>query len=207
YNEDIFKKKGLKPPTSWFDLWREDLKGRVSITALESGWGTAAFVTLARLSGGGEDNIDPGYAKVKTLLPNIHTIHTWSSELAKLLQLGEVWMGTTGSNMGPAMKAKGFPAKWIAPKEGSPMMNGGMSIIANAPYRDVSHDFMNIYFSEEFQLRRIKESGISSPIKTVWELNKLSITNKYFDKLIQLDWSKINPARPAWTERWHKEIK
>jgi putative spermidine/putrescine transport system substrate-binding protein len=213
YNEDEFKRKGLAPPTSWSDLWRKDLSGRVSITALESTWGTAALVVFARLEGGGEDNIDPGFKKVKTVLPYVHTIHTWSSELTKLLQLGEVWMGTTGSNMGPALRAKGFPAKWVAPKEASPMVNGGMSIIANAPYQDVAHDFLDLYFSEEFQLRRMRESGIVSPIKTVWdklskeEIEALPITDKDFDKLMRLDWTKINKERASWIERWHKEIK
>lgn len=213
YNEDEFKRRGLAPPTSWSDLWRKDLSGRVSITALESTWGTAALVTFARLEGGGEDNMDPGFRKVNTLLPNVHTIHTWSSELTKLLQLGEVWMGTTGSNMGPALKAKGFPAKWIAPKEACPMVNGGISIIANAPYQDVAHDFLNLYFSTEFEVRRIRESGIVSPVKTTWdelskkEIEALPITEKDFDKLMRLDWTKINKERSSWIERWHKEIR
>ncbi len=213
YNEDEFKRRGLEPPTSWNDLWRKDLSGRVSITAPESTWGLSSLVFLAKMEGGGEDNIDPGFEKIKSLMPNVHTIHTWSSELAKLLQLGEVWMGTTGSNMGPSMRAKGFPAKWIAPKEGSPMVNGGMSIVANAPYQDVAHDFMNLYFSQEFEIIRTRESGISSPVKTVWDklskkdIESLAITEKDYDKLIRLDWSKMNKERAGWTERWHKEIK
>jgi len=188
YNEDEFKRRGLAPPTSWSDLWRKDLSGRVSITALESTWGTAALVTFARLEGGGEDNMDPGFRKVNTLLP-------------------------TGSNMGPALKAKGFPAKWIAPKEACPMVNGGISIIANAPYQDVAHDFLNLYFSTEFEVRRIRESGIVSPVKTTWdelskkEIEALPITEKDFDKLMRLDWTKINKERSSWIERWHKEIR
>ncbi len=31
YRSDIFKQKNLKPPTDWADLWREDLKGRISL--------------------------------------------------------------------------------------------------------------------------------------------------------------------------------
>ncbi|MBW4691014.1 MAG: extracellular solute-binding protein [Lyngbya sp. HA4199-MV5] len=31
YRQDIFKEKGLQPPTDWADLWRSDLKGRISL--------------------------------------------------------------------------------------------------------------------------------------------------------------------------------
>jgi putative spermidine/putrescine transport system substrate-binding protein len=213
YNEDVFKQKGFPPPTSWNDLWKKEYAGRVSIVAPQSTWGLASLVAISRVEGGGEDNVDPGFRKLKTLLPNIHTIHTWSSELAKLMQLGEVWIAITGDNMGPALKATGFPAKWVAPKEGAPMVNGGVSIVANAPYQDVAYDYLNLYYSQDYQLRRVRESGILCAIKTVWdkltpkEKESLSMTNKDFDKLAQLDWTKIEKNRAAWTERWQKEMK
>lgn len=31
YRKDIFRQKDLQPPTDWSDLWREDLKGRISL--------------------------------------------------------------------------------------------------------------------------------------------------------------------------------
>ncbi|MBW1961463.1 MAG: extracellular solute-binding protein [Deltaproteobacteria bacterium] len=212
YNEELFKKKNMAPATSWYDLWRKDLSGRISITAPESTWGTAALVTIARLEGGGEHNIDPGFKKLRTLLPYIHTIHTWSSELTKLLQLGEVWLGTTGSNMGVALREKGFPARWVAPREGAPMMGGGMSLIKNAPLQEVAYDFLNLYFSTEFQKIRIG-TGNATSNKEAWESAEESVKASFPvrpdrpEKLIKLDWTIINEKRAAWTERWHKEMK
>jgi len=212
YNTEIFEEKGLKPPTSWSDLWREDLSGRVSITAPESTWGMAALVTIARWQGGGEENIDPGFEKLKTLLPHIHTIHTWSSELVKLMQLKEVWMGTTGSNMGSALRAEGFPAKWVAPKEGSPTVSGGMSIIKNAPYQDVAHDYINMFYSIVYQTRRALWAGYVSEIPEVWtvlspkEKENFPITPEDFDTLITLDYGVVGEKVMEWTERFHKEL-
>ncbi|PZV11896.1 MAG: polyamine ABC transporter substrate-binding protein [Leptolyngbya sp.] len=31
YRQDIFKQQGLQPPTDWTDLWRPELKGRISL--------------------------------------------------------------------------------------------------------------------------------------------------------------------------------
>jgi len=215
YNEDIFKQKGFAPPDSWSDLWRPELSGRVSITAPESTWGTAALVAIADWQGGGVENIDPGFEKLKTLLPNIHTIHTWSSELVKLMQLNEVWLATTGQNMGPAMRAVGFPARWVAPKEGAPFTGGGGSgptLIRNAPYQDVAHDFINLYLSLEYQLRRTLWGGVTTSHKRVWtilspeQLKDWPLTPANFDRLVMYDWEKIAQYRDGWIERWHKEL-
>ena len=213
YNEDVFKQKGFPPPTSWNDLWKKEYSGRVSIIAPESTWGQAALVCIARMEGGGENNIDPGIKKLKTLLPNVHTIHTWSSELAKLMQLGEVWIAITGVNMAPALRETGFPARWVAPKEGSPMTSAGVSIVAKAPYQDVAHDYLNLYYSQELQLMRVRESGVLPVLKTVWnalspkDREGMAITERDFDKLLSLDWVKISAEKEKWIERWKKEMK
>lgn len=212
YNKDEFSRGGLKPPTSWLDLWRGDLTGRVSFTAPESTWGLESLVMLARLGGGNETNIEPGFVRLKTLLPHIQSLHTWSSELAKLLQLGQVWMATTGSNMGPALAAQGLPVEWIAPREGAPMINGGMSVIANAPYQDAAADYVNLYMSPEYQALRARHSGLFPTNIRAWALmspqekKSMPIQPDGLYKLMQLDWDAINKSRAAWVERWHKEI-
>lgn len=210
YNTDAMK--GMKPPSSWNDLWRPELKGRVSVTAPESTWGLAMLVMLAKLGGGNENNIDPAFMRLKTLLPNIQTIHTWSSDLAKLMQLGQVWEASTGSNMGPALKTQGFPAAWVAPTDGAPMVNGGMSIVANAPFQDAAHTFLNIYFSPDFQALRARHAGLIPTNIRAWsqlsvsEKSALPIGPNDLYKLQRLDWNAVNKNRAAWVERWHKEI-
>jgi putative spermidine/putrescine transport system substrate-binding protein len=210
YNTEAMK--GMKPPTSWNDLWRPELSGRVSITAPESTWGLAMLVMLAKLGGGGANNIDPGFQRLKTLLPHVQTIHTWSSELAKLLQLGQVWLATTGSNMAPALDAQGFPAAWVAPVDGAPMVNGGISIVAHAPYQDAAYTFLNLYFSPEFQALRARHAGLGPTNIRAWSLlsatdrKALPIGPNDLYKLQRLDWVAINEHRAAWVERWHREI-
>lgn len=212
YNDAEFKRNKWDPPTSWEDLWRKELSGLVSITAPEATYGLSVLVTFARLGGGGEDNIQPGLDKIKSLLPNMHTIHTWSSELVKLFQLNEVVLGTTGCNVATRMAAEGFPVKWVAPKELSSMHFGGISIVKNGPFQDVAHDFINLYYSKEFQLIEVQESGITSTHKNVWrglsetEKGKLPINPEDFSKFTVLDWAKINENRADWTEEFHKVV-
>ena len=210
YNTYEFGSRGLKPPTSWYDLWRDDVRGRVSITALESTWGLSMLAMFAKLEGGRENNVEPAFAKLKTLLPRVHTIHTWSSELAKLMQLGEVWLSTTGANMGPALQAQGFPAEWVAPKEGAAAIGGGISIIANAPLQDVAYDYLNLVLSPEFQAMRARNGGLGPVNKVAFAKltakEKLALPIKPLTKLVPLNWSAIMKDRQGWIERWHREI-
>jgi putative spermidine/putrescine transport system substrate-binding protein len=213
YNEEAFERAGFEPPTSWQDLLRPELAGRTSVTALESTMGTAALVMFAQMNGGGVDNIDPGFEFVQEVLPNLHTIHTWSSEAANLMQLNEVWLSTQSSNIGLQLRLTGLPIRWIAPEEGSPMSNGGVSIIANAPYQDVAHAYLELYYSPEFQALRFREGGVTTPLPAAYELltdeeiAQSDLTPADFDRLVAIDWEAIGQVRSDWIERWHREIR
>jgi putative spermidine/putrescine transport system substrate-binding protein len=212
YNLDIFAQNHLKQPISWNDLWREDLKGRVTIPAPESTMGLGTLVMFARIGGGGEANIAPGFEKVKSLLPHIQRLYTWSTELAQLLQLNEVWMASTQADLGPGLRAQGFPAAWVAPKEGAPMVNGGMSVIANAPFQDAALEYVNLYVSPEFAALRARHGGVVPTNPGAWE--KLSpsersgmpLSPQEISRLVRLDWDVINRDRAKWVEQWHKIV-
>jgi len=213
YNEEAFERAGLQPPTSWFDLLRPELAGRTSITAPESTMGTAALVMFAQMNGGGVDNIDPGFEFVKSLMPNIHTVHTWSSEAANLMQLNEVWLSSQSSNIALQLRIAGLPIKWIAPVEGSPTSNGGVSIIANAPFQDVAHAYLELYYSPEFQAMRFRDGGVTTPLPAAYdlltdeEIAASDLRPEDFDKLVAIDWQAVGLVRSNWIERWHREIK
>ena len=93
------------------------------------------------------------------------------------------------------------------------MVNGGMSIIKNAPYQDVAYDFLNLYNSVEFQLLKTHSSGSLCPNKNVWGKltgkvkSEFALTPEASEQLLKLDWSEMNKKRAGWTERWHKEMK
>lgn len=212
YNEEEFEKNNIPAPTSWEDLSRSELNGRISITAPASTWGTAALVQWAKMKGGDEANIDAGFERAQSLMDNMHTVHTWSSELSNLMQLGEVWMGTTGSNMASALRAQGLPLRWVMPEEGGPLVGGGVSLVKDAPCEEAAYAYLDLYYSEDFQLQRIKNGGLASPLPTAWEAMPaeqradMDLAPEDFDKLINFDWREIAKHRADWIERWQREM-
>jgi putative spermidine/putrescine transport system substrate-binding protein len=211
YNEEELKKHNLPVPKSWADLKKPEYAGRLGITAPQSSMGTAALVMLARINGGGEANIDPGFTATKEITPK-NTIFTWSSEMSNLFQLGDLWVAVNSNNIAPALRAKGLPIKFSLPTEGSPTANTGMSLMKGAPCEAAAYEYVNLYFSDEFQAKRMA-SGTLSASKPAWgkltpELQaELGMTASDVDKFIDLDWRAINAARPGWIERWTREVK
>ena len=173
--------------------------------------GTAALVMLARINGGGEKNIEPGFQATKEIVPK-NTIFTWSSEMSNLFQLGDLWLAVNSANIAPALRAKGVPIRFALPSEGSPTANTGMSLVKGSPCEAAAYEYINLYFSDEFQAKRM-ESGTPSPSKDAWKLTtpevraELGMGPEDLDKFIDLDWAAINAARPGWIERWTREIK
>jgi putative spermidine/putrescine transport system substrate-binding protein len=149
YNEEELKKHKLPVPNSWADLKRPEYSGRLGITAPQSSMGTAALVMLARINGGGEKNIDPGFEATKAIVPK-NTIFTWSSEMSNLFQLGDLWIAVNSNNIAPALRAKGLPIRFSLPAEGSPTANTGMSLVKGAPCEAAAYEYINLYFSDEF---------------------------------------------------------
>ncbi|MBV8912382.1 MAG: extracellular solute-binding protein [Acetobacteraceae bacterium] len=213
YNTEEFAKHKLAPPKAWKDLARPDLAGRLGLTAPQSTMGTAELVMLAKLNGGSEAKIDPGFAETKKILANQNTVFTWSSEMSNLLQLGDLWIAVNSSNLAPALRDKGLPIQFVWPEEGSPTVNAGVSLVKDGPCQEAAYRYLDLYFSDEFQAARIRHGGGLSARTSAWnllskqELADLALGPEDLGRLVNLDWRTINQERPAWLERWQKEIR
>lgn len=212
YNTEEFAKHNLAPPKSWKDLNRPDLAGRLGLTAPQSTMGTAELVMLAKLNGGSAENIGPGFSETKKILANQNTVFTWSSEMSNLFQLGDLWIAVNSSNLAPPLRAKGLPIQFAWPKEGSPMVNSGASLVKGGPCETAAYRYLDLYFSDEFQAARMRHGGGLSARTSAWkllskdELKSLALGPEDLDRMISLNWRTINKERPAWLERWQKEI-
>jgi hypothetical protein len=84
-----------------------------------------------------------------------------------LFQLGDLWVAVNSNNIAPALRAKGLPIKFSLPAEGSPTVNTGMSLVKGAPCEAAAYEYINLYFTDEFQARRMA-SGTLSASKDAW---------------------------------------
>ena len=60
--------------TSWNDLLKPEYKGRVGLASMGSTLVSAWMAEIARLNGGSAENLEPAFAYVKKLMPNVGAV-------------------------------------------------------------------------------------------------------------------------------------
>jgi putative spermidine/putrescine transport system substrate-binding protein len=194
-------------PKSWADLWDPRFKGQVLCPGPTAGSMYEMIIIAARLNGGSEDNWRPAIDAMKRLKPNIVRWFTNSNEVAALIERGEatVAAGYPGFK-GHALIDAGQPVKVVVPTEGAPMGVLSYHIPVNAKNRDLLLDFVNFATAVEQQsaFGNAMMSGMCN-VKTVLD-PKLVARIAPADKLLRLDWGKLQTQLAEMTQRMQREV-
>ncbi|WP_248927943.1 ABC transporter substrate-binding protein [Paenibacillus hamazuiensis] len=208
YNTQVFKEKGWQPPTSWNDLLRPEFAGKVFTNDLNNSYGLIGLVMMAAANGGGVDNMEPGFAKLKELLPKM-TIAASTAQVEQLLQRKEAWIGVWGSGRLYTLADKGVPLQFVYPKEGTPALASMVTAVNNAPHPKLAQLFVNFVLSEDIQsiLAETQKYGPSNKNVKLSEATKAQVPSpEQIQKMIKLDHTKINKLRSEWSDRWMREV-
>ncbi|WBL76774.1 ABC transporter substrate-binding protein [Bradyrhizobium xenonodulans] len=210
YNKASFQKKGWAPPVSWLDLTDKKYAQRFTASSLSGTYGVHTLVTFARIKGGGENNIEPGFEEIrKNLAPNVLSWSSSPAQLAEMFQNNEIDVAVWGSSRTMALKNTGFPVEFVYPKEGAvALLPAACSVVQNsAP--EVSQAFVQYLVSPEVQAKLATEGWGPTNKQTKLD-DKLAAQVPYGDdtiaKMAIVDWTKINEMRADWTNRWNRTI-
>ena len=209
YNPEKIK----TPPTSWRDLWKPEYKGRVGITNLNSTLGTGFIVEIAKMFGGSESNVEPGFKALNELKPNLAAVAANPGALATLFQQGQVDISPGNFNAIQILKARGVPVEFVSPKEGAIAFKTTIHVVKNSPNRQLAIDLIEAAMSPEVQTRLMQGPYLIVPTNTKVKMEGeiASILAKdHADmkrKFVFQDWKKINEHRAQWIERFNREIK
>ncbi len=147
-NKDLLAKHNLEPPTSWYDLLKPELKGKISVAfPYTSGTGYTRFATMVFLLGE-EKALE---YEVKLSKNVSHYTRAGSAPITEA-GLGEVWVGVAFSHDVIAKGiAKGYPVVISFPKEGTGYEIGGMALIKGGPQPELAKIFYDWMLSAEAQ--------------------------------------------------------
>lgn len=202
------------PPTSWNDLLDPNYKGRVSMQGMQTTQGTSVMVQFAKMNGGSEADIEPAFELLKERLkPNLTGIAANSGALATLFQQGEIDLAPHDLNNVISLKEKGLDIDWVAPQEGGIALRPAQQIVANtAADPTLAAAFLNEMLSLKVQTAMAEAPYYFLPVNQNVKISGVlaeklgASTEEALNKLVLLDWSKINPQRTAWIERFDKEV-
>ncbi|KQS79865.1 MULTISPECIES: ABC transporter substrate-binding protein [unclassified Methylobacterium] len=201
------------PPTSWADLWKPEFKGRVGITNLNSTLGTGFLVEIARMHGGSETDVEPGFKALEALKPNLAAVAANPGALAALYQQEQVDIGPGNFNAIQILKARGVPVEFAAPKEGIIAFKTTIHIVKNTPSKELAFRLIEAALSPEVQAKLMQSPYLIVPTnrKVAIEGEVAKVLAKDADELkrksVFQDWAAINRGRPAWIERFNREIR
>lgn len=133
-----------EPITSWQDLWREDLRGRVAIPGFRTSSGPLTVIVAGDRAGvDAFEDPDAAFASLAELEPNIVTTYSTGSELVNLFTTGEVVVGALQDFAIPAIQAAIPTAEWAPLEEGRFGIFSTVNIAANSQNRELAHAFVN----------------------------------------------------------------
>ena len=122
YNEEMV----ANAPTGWADLWNEEYADNVGICRTSSNLGLGTLAIVAKIFGGSEENLEPGWQKLKEL----NAIAGRSPRiLAQMMERGEIAVAPLWNNDAAVAAEKGLPIKFVKPDPGPVAIMSMMSEI------------------------------------------------------------------------------
>ena len=211
YNKEMFEEKGWDAPSSWMDLADKKYEGLLSIPPISNTYGLHTLVMMARLNGGGAENIDPGFEVMsEQVAPNVLVFEPSSGRMSELFQNEEIALSIWGSGRVKSLADTGFPAEFGYPEEGAVALMVGVCPVVDSDVPEEAQAFIQYVLSPEVQARLAETMGFGPTNRETELPEELGASLPYgpekIEQLIAVDWNAINPKRAEWTQRWAREV-
>ena len=200
-------KKFAAAPKGWADLFKSPYVERLGLTGFQTTFGTVSIIEMAKVFGGSETNVEPVFAELKKAVAKAAAVAA-PAAMPGLFQQGQIDIMYTNTNTVAILKGRGVDIEFIKPETGAITFQTTLHIVKGADNVANAYKYMDTAISAEVQTLLQKQPYNMIPInKDVQLVDTLDI--KSLDELAKMvthDWSKINPLRAAWIERFNKEI-
>ena len=210
YNKAVFAKNGWAAPTSWNDLTDPKYKGKIVIPPITNGYGLLTLVMMARLNGGGEAAIEPGFnAMIKQVAPNVLSWEASPGTMASMLQTGEAALVVWGSGRVQSVIDQGAPVAFVYPKEGAVALMVAGCVVEGAHEAALGQKFLQHVASAEMQgiLAEVGYGPVNRNTKLTPEIAAKVVSGpEKVNAMISPDYSVINAKRAEWTSRWNRAV-
>jgi putative spermidine/putrescine transport system substrate-binding protein len=209
-NTKVFKDKGWAIPSSWNDLKDPRYRKVLVIPPINNTYGLYTLMMFARIGGGGEKSIEPGFRAMKDEVnPNVLVYEPSPGKMTELFQSGQALIAVWGTGRVQAFANTGFPVDFIYPKEGAPILLASACPVAKASVNALAHEFIKTMISSDVQTVLAKEMG-NGPVNKNVDVNmaelKMAPVGERAKLIITPDWDAINANREEWTKRWNREV-
>jgi putative spermidine/putrescine transport system substrate-binding protein len=198
------KRIDVEPPASWADLWEPRFKGLVVPGAVELTPGILFLLQANVLNGGSYGNLDPGFAALRRLAPNVRKYYHAIGEVRPMLSQENVIVAIS-SNMIQVEIQQGSPVGLVFPAEGSLASPAVAQVVRGTRVKALAEQFIDYYLRPEAQLGWARDYFVSVPNTRV-EI-PADLAARIADKVVFFDAAEVSRGREAWVDRWMREIR
>ena len=206
----VYDSAKVNPPiTSWGDLWRDDLKGAVSLPGITTTAGPLVVLQAAKHAGVDVyENTDKAFEAIEALKPNVVKNYNTGSELVNLISTGEATV-SIAQDFTLASMQKAVPTMtWAELSDGDIATLNTVNIPTGAENVELAHKFINFILSKDIQQIEA-EQGVDAPVNTKVELTPeqakiWTYGPEAIAKLNRIDYEKLNAVKAEWIDRWNE---
>jgi putative spermidine/putrescine transport system substrate-binding protein len=202
-----YRSDRVQPPiTAWADMWQPRFRGQILLPDISGGYFYELVVIAAKLHGGSESNLEPGYRALRELRPNVFRWFRSPNELPALLQRGEATVASMGGARAWQIRDGGVPLEVVVPTEGAPVGVLSFHVPQKVRNRELVLAFIDHAMSVEVQTAfgNGMQSGMAN--KRVQLAADVAPRVAPLDRLLRLDWKQIEPRMGEIAERMQREV-
>lgn len=199
YNPFFFR---YYPPTSWEDLWRADVQGRIAVPAIGHDLMPEFILQAAELFGGSAENIEPGFENLAKLNPDIQALSygDWKNRFDSDDIIMVVDLDCNINNLA----ASGVNIKYVLPLEGGWGSAKNMAVVTGTENQESVEAFINLMLSTEIQQSLINNLSCTPARKDIKVQNEQArYLAAYGNNLHSVKWFDEElyvSVRQLWTE-------
>src|SRR5256884_5994076 len=202
-----YNPKKLPRPKSWTDLLKDPWVSRLGMTGFQTTYGTVSIIEIAKQFGGSETNVEPFFVEIKKVLPKVAAIGAPAS-MPALFQQGQCDITYTNTQTVATLRGRGVDIDFVKPERGAAAFFTTMHIANGSKEAANAYKYLDTAISAAEQTATLQPPNnfipVNREVKLAANLPMASLDE--MAKFVKHDWSKINPLRAGWIERFNKEV-
>lgn len=206
----VDKNQVKAPVTSWLDLWRPDLNGKVMLPAASNPATVFFIACIAKAVGGDEKSpkaIDEAFARLKSLKGSVRSFYSDALQPTQLIERGEIAAAPQfGIRIANQSKKVANVVK-VTPKEGVVAIPYDLCIPINAKNPNLAKTYINFTMRKDIQASLVSNL-LATPVRKDVEIaaDIKSLVTTDFDKIWFANEELMAAKQKEWLDRYMREV-
>jgi putative spermidine/putrescine transport system substrate-binding protein len=194
----------VDPPRRWADLWDSRFAGTIVPAIVDLTPGLLFLLQANMLNGGTYENLDPGFAAMHRLQPNLRRFYRSIGEVRPMLNNENVVVAVS-TNILQGEIDRGNPIGAVLPEEGCLASPAVAQIVQGTKVKALAERFIDTYLRPDVQSGWAREYFVSVFNRKADVPAELRA--RIGEKIVFFDADRVSRGREAWIERWTREVR